>query len=88
MVDSSDKHGPREKAMANHFSILALKPHEHYEKEKDMTLGRKVPNMLLETSGEITPERMQKWSQSENNTQLWMWLVMEVKSDAIKNNIA
>ena len=26
--------------------------------------------------------------QSENNTQLWMWLVMEVKSKAVKNNIA
>ena len=25
---------------------------------------------------------------SENNAQLWMWLVMEVKSDAVKNNIA
>ena len=31
-----------------------------------------VPNMLLETSGEITPERMKGWSQSKNNTQLWM----------------
>ena len=27
-------------------------------------------------------------SQSENNAQLWIWLVMEVKSDAVKNNIA
>ena len=44
--------------------------------------------MLLEKSGEITPERMKRWSQSENNTQLWMGLVMEVKSDAAKNNIA
>ena len=26
--------------------------------------------------------------QSENNAQLWMWLVMEVKSDAVQNNIA
>ena len=26
--------------------------------------------------------------QSENNSQLWMWLVMKVKSDAIKNNTA
>ena len=43
--------------------------------------------MLLEKSGEITPERMKRQSQSENNTQLWMWLVMEVKSSAIKNNI-
>ena len=33
---------------------------------------REVPNMLLEISGEITPERMKGWSQSKNNTQLWM----------------
>ena len=44
--------------------------------------------MLLEKSGEITPERMKRWSQSKNNIQFWMWLVMEVKSDAVKNNIA
>ena len=25
-----------------------------------------------EISGEITPERMKGWSQSKNNTQLWM----------------
>ena len=31
-----------------------------------------VPNMLLEISGEITAERMKGWSQSKNNTQLWM----------------
>ena len=28
--------------------------------------------MLLEISGEITPERMKGWSQSKNNTQLWI----------------
>ena len=44
--------------------------------------------MLLESSGEITPERMKRQSQSKNNTQLWMRLVMEVKSDAVKSNIA
>ena len=37
--------------------------------------------MLLEISGETTPERMKRWSQSKNNTQLWMWLVMEARSD-------
>ena len=46
------------------------------------------PNMLLETSGEITPERMKGWSQSKHNTQLWMWLVIEARSDAVKSNIA
>ena len=46
-----------------------------------------MPNMLLEKSGEITPERMKVQSQNENNTQLWIWLVMEVKADAVRNNI-
>ena len=50
--------------------------------------GLYMLNMLLEKSGEITPERMKRQSQSQNNTQLWMWLVMEVKSDAVKSNIA
>ena len=35
-------------------------------------LGQYVASMLLEISGEITPERMKAWSQSKNNTQLWM----------------
>ena len=47
-----------------------------------------VPDMLLEISGEITQERMKRWSQSKNNTQLWMSLVMEARSDAINSNIA
>ena len=44
--------------------------------------------MLLEISGEITPERTKGWSQSKHNTQLWMVLVVESRSDAVKNNIA
>ena len=50
--------------------------------------GWQVPNMLLQISGEITPERMKGWSQSKNNTQLWMRLVTEARFDAVKNNIA
>ena len=44
--------------------------------------------MLLEITGEIIPEWKKRWSQSKNNTQLLMWLVMEVKSNAVKRNIA
>ena len=40
--------------------------------------GQQVPNMLLQNSGEITLERMKGWNQSKSNTQLWMWLVLEV----------
>ena len=44
--------------------------------------------MLLEISGEITPERMKGWSKSKNNTHLWMGLVIEARFDAVKSNIA
>ena len=44
--------------------------------------------MLLEKSRVIAPERMKRLNQSENNIGLWMCLVVEVKSDAIKDNIA
>ena len=67
--------------------------YEQYEKAKRYDTEDELPslvgaNMLLEKSGEITTERMKRQSQSENNTQLWMWLVTEVKSDAVKSNIA
>ena len=55
---------------------------------KEELLRSVGPNMLLEISGEITPERMKGWSQSKNNTQLCLRLVMEAKSDPIKSNIA
>ena len=32
--------------------------------------------------------RKKRRSQSKNTTQLWMWQVMEAKSDALKSNIA
>ena len=44
--------------------------------------------MLQEISGEITPERKKGWSQSRNNAHLLMCLVLKVKFNAVKNNIA
>ena len=44
--------------------------------------------MQLEISGEITPERVKGWSQHKKNTQLWMGLVIEARSDAVQSNIA
>ena len=44
--------------------------------------------MLLEKSGEIASERMNRLSQSENNALLWMLPVMEVKSNVVKSNIS
>ena len=64
------------------------------KRQKDMTLKDELSRSVGaqyaagEKNEEITLERMKRWSQSKNNTQLWMWLVMEVKSNAVKNNIA
>ena len=62
------------------------------KRQKVMTLKDELPrsvgaNMILEKSGEITPERMKRRNQSKNNAQLGMRRVMEVKSNAVKNNI-
>ena len=62
-------------------------------RQQDMTLnknspGKYVPNMLLEKSEEIAPGGMKRLSQGGNNAQLWTCLVVKVKSDAVKNNIA
>ena len=92
MVERSDRMWSMEKGMANHFSILAFRtPWTVWKGKKDTKMNspaRKVPSMLLEISGEITPERMKGWSQSENKTQLWMGLVIKARSDAVKSNIA
>ena len=34
------------------------------------------------------PVRMEQLGQSRNDAQLWMCLVVKVKSDAVRNNIA
>ena len=52
--------------------------------------GLKVSNMLMGKNGEellIAPERMKRLGQNRNDNQLWMCLVMKVKSDAAKNSI-
>ena len=75
-------------------SVLPWEPHEQYEKakrydtEKD-ELPRSVGTQYA--TGEEwwnNSRKKKRWSQSKNNTQVGMWPVMEVKSDAVKNNIA
>ena len=44
--------------------------------------------MIQEKSREIAPERMKRLSQSGNDIQLWMCLVLKVKYDTAKKNTA
>ena len=78
MVESSDKTWSTGEWNGKPLQYSCLEdPMNSMKRQKDRTLKDElprlvVPNMLLEISGDLTPERMKRWSQSKNNTQLWM----------------
>ena len=63
-------------------------------RQKDRTLRDELPRLVgaQYATGDQWRNNSRKNEEMEpkqkKNTQLWMWLVMEVKSDAIKSNIA
>ena len=66
-------------------------PMNSMKRQKDGTPGQLVSNILLRKSGGqllIAPEKMKPLAQSGNDAKLWMCLVVKIKSDAVKNNIA
>ena len=91
------KYGPLEEGMTNHSSILgarnpwiAWKGKKIWHRKMSPP-GWKVSNMLLEKIGGqllTAPERKKQLGWRENDAQLWMYLVVKIKSDAIKKNIA
>ena len=62
------------------------------KRQKDIILKDEFPMSIgaQYATGEEwrNSSRKKRGSQSKNNTQLWMCLVMKVKSNAVKNNIA
>ena len=78
MVESSDKMWSPGQGNGKQLQYSCLEnPMNSMKRQKDRTLKDElprvvVPNTLLEISGEITPERMKRRSQSENNAHLWM----------------
>ena len=69
----------------------SMKRQKDITSEDEPPLGQKVSNMLLgKRRGQlpIAPERMKQLDQSGNNAQLWICLVVKVKSNAVKKNIA
>ena len=63
------------------------------KRQKDRTLKDELPRLVgaQYATGEEWKNNSRKneeTSQSKNNTQLWMGLVMEVNSNAVKSNIA
>ena len=78
MVQSSDKMwsiGEGIGKLLQHSCLV--NPMNSMKRQKERTLKDELhmlagSHMLLEVSGEITPERMKRQSQSKNKTQLWM----------------
>ena len=63
------------------------------QREKDTTLKDELPRMVgvRYATGKEWRNNSRKNEQMEpkqNNAQVWMWLVVEVKSDAVRKNIA
>ena len=63
------------------------------KRQKDMTLREELPRLLgaQYSTGAKQGNSSKKNEEAEpsgNNTQLWMCLVVQVKSDALKNIIA
>ena len=77
LVESSDETWSTGEGNGKPVQYSCLEnPMNRMKRQKDRTVKdeppRLVPSMLLEISGEITPERMKRQSQSKSNTQLWM----------------
>ena len=96
-MESSDKMWSTGEGNGKSLNYSCFKnPMNSLKRQKDMTqkrspTGQKVSNVLLGKSGGqilIAPESMKWLGQSGNDAQLWMWLVTEARSDAVKSNIA
>ena len=78
MVERSDKMWSTGEGNGKPLQYSCLEnPMNSMKRQNDRIPKEELPrsldaHMLLEISGEITPEKMKGWSQSKNNTQLWM----------------
>ena len=93
MVESSDKTWSPGEENGKPLQSCLENPMNSMKRQNDRILKEELPRSVgaqyaMEISGEITPERMKGWSQSKNNTQVWKSLMIEARSNAVKNNIA
>ena len=63
------------------------------KRKKDRTLKDELPRVVgaqyaSRDQWKNNYRKNEEMEPKQNNTQLWMWLVMEARSDAVKSNIA
>jgi len=78
VVESSDKTWSTGEGNGKPLQYSCLEnPMNSMKRKKEWTLKDELPRSVgaqyaTGDNGEITPDRMKGWSQSKNNTQLWM----------------
>ena len=93
MVERSDRMWSTGEGNGKPLQYSCLEnPINSIKKQNDRILKEELPRSVgaqyaTGDQGKTTPERMKGWSQSKNNTQLWICLVTEARSDAVKSNI-
>ena len=94
MMESCDKTWSTGKGNGKPLQYSCLEnPMNSMKRQKDMTLKDELPRSVGAeyTTGEEwrnSSRKTEVLGQIRNNTQLWMCLVVKVKSNAVKNNIA
>ena len=94
MVESADKKWSTGEGNGKPLQDSCLEnPMNSMKKQKDRTLKDELPRLVgaQYANGDQWRNNSRKNEETEpkqNNTQFWMWLVMEIKSDAVKRNIA
>ena len=94
MVESSDKTLSTGKGNGKPLQYPCLEnPMNSMKRQKDKTLKDELPRLVgvQHATGEERRNNSRKNKEmepSKKNTQLWMCLVMEAKSNGVKNNIA
>ena len=94
MVESSDKMWSIGEVNGKPLQYSCFEnPMNSMKRQKDRTLKDELP-MLVDAQNATgdqwrnNPRKNEEMEPKQNQTQLWMWRVMEVKSDAVKKNIA
>ena len=84
MVERSDKTWSTGERNGKPLQYACLEsPMNSMRRQKDRTMNDELPRV------ESSPlERIKRWNQSKNSTQLWMGLVIEARFDAVKSHIA
>ena len=78
MVEGSDKEWSTGEGNGKPLQYFCLEnPMNSMKRKNDRISKEELPRLVgaqytTEKSGEITPERMKRWSQGKNNAQLWM----------------